>query len=235
LMTAHPDALATVNRWKHTPIHSLFEYKYSRREMTDNPSIIVETLLEIWGGGSTTTNNTNKLDQLFASHAEPNNPISNEQRTRIDSALRRSLRARDSEDKLPLHRAAECVRCDERALRALVAAFRCSFRTEGGTVGDERRRRRSVGMMRIAMPFYPRGRTGTTVRSTANAAGTTRLRDCFRRREDTTEGIWRCTSSTDVSSPRCAAPHMHGGKLAPSAIPMTSGPVVPARRTLRYS
>ncbi|KAL9188156.1 hypothetical protein ACHAXT_006534 [Thalassiosira profunda] len=103
LIMAHPDGLATTDRWKQTPLHSLFEDRGAGKmgDMADGLGL-VQTLLGI--------------DIDTSKKAE-------EKTSAIQSAVRRALRARDDRGRLPLHRAAACPWANESILRALVEAF----------------------------------------------------------------------------------------------------------------
>ena len=125
LMTAYPDSVATINRWRQTPLHSLFESKptpitmqeYSTEgDSTRNRLCSVEFLLGLWD---------ERMCDKFNSYSFVQEPDSFSSILQLlHSAVQRALRTRDSKGRLPLHAAAGSQWVDEAMLRAVVAAYR---------------------------------------------------------------------------------------------------------------
>lgn len=126
LLTAYPDALAKVNRWGQTPLHSLFESKHA--QYSSKPSHIggmgewkrsglcmVETLLGMW--------DPNMCDKFHSYTCLKDAEEVSGVKELAQNAVYRSLRTRDGKGRLPLHTAADSKWVDESMLRAVVAGF----------------------------------------------------------------------------------------------------------------
>ncbi len=124
LIAAFPEALATANRWGHTPLHSLFESVRSLNSpktvrLEGNESgyclAIVETLLGKW--------DTEIWDYLQSNSCVMSQDGVQALKEAIQSDVKRALRTRDTKGRLPLHSAASCQWANEQIFRALVLAF----------------------------------------------------------------------------------------------------------------
>ena len=125
LMTAYPDSVATLNRWRQTPLHSLFESKpppitmqeYSEGDSRTNHRLCcVEFLLGLWD---------ERICDKFNSYSFIREPEAFSSIVQaLHSAVQRALRTRDNKGRLPLHAAAGSQWVDESMLRAVVAAYR---------------------------------------------------------------------------------------------------------------
>jgi len=124
LIATFPEALATANRWGHTPLHSLFESIRSlnppkslrlRGIESENCLAIVETLLGKW-------------DKEIWDYLQSNSCVISQHcletlKEAIQSDVKRALRTRDAKGRLPLHAAAGCQWANEQIFRALILPF----------------------------------------------------------------------------------------------------------------
>ena len=119
LMVAHPESVATMNRWKQTPLHSLFESKHPllpshvpKCKGTGLQLAAVETMLGRWDS---------EEYRIFDEHTCREDV--NEVKQLVESATNCGLRVHDDNGRLPLHCAALCQWVDLPIFRALIQAY----------------------------------------------------------------------------------------------------------------
>jgi len=119
LMVAHPESVATMNRWKQTPLHSLFESKHPvlpshipTCKGSGTQLAAVETMLGRWD---------NEVYRIFDEHTCVEDVT--EVKQLVEYATNCGLRVHDGNGRLPLHCAALCQWVDLSIIRVLIQAY----------------------------------------------------------------------------------------------------------------